>query len=212
MNEIIYREIRKSDHVELQQIICDSFGLHNYINNPRVLKNLLRMYLSSCLAECTFNRIAEKDGKVVGVIMGYSEHDKRNGSNIYHSILSIYHYMALTLNAARFKENASDYMNIQRIYRELIAGREKDFDGTVTLFAVTSNCRGLGVGKSLMQQLFEYFSIKNTKHIYVYTDSKCNYGFYDKHNFVRIGEKSLQVTSKGTADTLDVFLYELSRE
>ncbi len=50
MNEIIYREIKKDDYGTIQSIINESFGLYRYIDNEKVLKNLLKLYLQSCLA------------------------------------------------------------------------------------------------------------------------------------------------------------------
>jgi len=181
MNEIIYREIKKDDYETVKSIINESFGLYRYIDNEKVLKNLLKLYLQSCLAEKTFSCVAEKD--VV----------------LYNSIT--------TLKAIQYKSNISDYRNMHHIYHKLLAGREAEFDGVLTLFAVTEDCRGLGVGKKLLSNLCDYLRNHNTKHIYLYTDSTCNYGFYDSQGFERLAEKSFETTCESKLVTMNVFLY-----
>ncbi|HBF65213.1 MAG TPA: hypothetical protein DDW34_05060 [Clostridium sp.] len=75
VSEIIYREIKNCDYTEIQEIINESFRLYKYIDNPTVLKTFLKVYLQSCLSEKTFSCVAEKDKKVIGVILGNAKSD-----------------------------------------------------------------------------------------------------------------------------------------
>jgi len=43
------------------------------------------------------------------------------------------------------------------------------------------------------------------KSLYLYTDNRCNYGYYDSQNFDRIGEKEIQFDS--TKEKLNVYIY-----
>lgn len=205
---VIYREIKKSDYGAIEAIINNSFGLYKYINDPKVLKSLLKMYLQSCLAEKTFSCIAEKDGKVVGVILGQAKSDYKYLSHLNHIFSVGFHSAAMTLKSTLYQCSTSDYKKVHEIYHKLISGKEKEFDGVLTLFAVTQDCRGLGVGKKLLFNFFEYLKKNNSTHIYLYTDSSCNYGFYDSQGFVRLDEETVQITSEHKANTLDVFLYD----
>ncbi|HCQ90394.1 MAG TPA: GNAT family N-acetyltransferase [Clostridium sp.] len=204
---VTYREIKKSDYGVIEAIINNSFGLYKYVSNPKVLKSLLKMYLQSCLAEKTFSCIAEKDGKVVGVILGQAKSDYKYLAHLNHIFAVAFHSTAMTLKSALYQCSTSDYKKVHEIYHKLILGKEKEFDGVLTLFAVTQDCRGLGVGKKLLFNFFEYLKKKNSTHIYLYTDSSCNYGFYDSQGFVRLGEETVQITSEHKSSTLNVFLY-----
>ncbi|MBU5675420.1 GNAT family N-acetyltransferase [Alkaliphilus sp. MSJ-5] len=208
MNEIIYREIKKSDYRAIEVIINNSFGLYKYVNNPKVLKSLLKIYLQSCLAEKTFSCVAEKGGKVVGVILGQAKSDYKYLTHLNHIFAIAFHSAAMTLKSVLYQCSTSDYKKVHKIYRKLISGKEQEFDGVLTLFAVTQDCRGLGVGKKLLTNFFEYLKTKNTKHIYLYTDSSCNYNFYDNQGFVRLGEENVQITSENKASKLNIFLYD----
>ncbi|WP_346847339.1 GNAT family N-acetyltransferase [uncultured Clostridium sp.] len=207
MNEIIYREIKKDDYETVKSIINESFGLYRYIDNEKVLKNLLKLYLQSCLAEKTFSCVAEKDGNIVGVILGKSKNDYKILTHLKNILGVVLYNSITTLKAIQYKSNISDYRNMHHIYHKLLVGREAEFDGVLTLFAVTEDCRGLGVGKKLLSNLCDYLRNHNTKHIYLYTDSTCNYGFYDSQGFERLAEKSFETTCESKLVTMNVFLY-----
>ena len=42
------------------------------------------------------------------------------------------------------------------------------------------------------------------KSLYLYTDNKCNYGFYDNQNFHRIGEKEIDF---GPKEKFNIYIY-----
>lgn len=100
---VIYREIKKSDYGTIETIINNSFGLYKYVNNPKVLESLLKVYLQSCLAEKTFSCIAEKDGKVVGVILGQAKSDYKYLAHLNHIFAIAFHSAAMTLKSTLYQ-------------------------------------------------------------------------------------------------------------
>ncbi len=88
----------------------------------------------------------------------------------------------------------------------MLKGKEKNFQGSIELFIVSQESRGLGVGGELLNSLFHYMKSMRVNSIYVYTDNECNYGFYDSKNFKRINEK--EIIFEQFKDSLTVFLYE----
>ncbi|HBF65212.1 MAG TPA: hypothetical protein DDW34_05055 [Clostridium sp.] len=55
-----------------------------------------------------------------------------------------------------------------KVYHELLTNCGKNFDGILTLFAVTESSRGFGVGKKLVTKLCDYLkSTKQIKFIYI---------------------------------------------
>ena len=96
---------------------------------------------------------------------------------------------------------------VHEIYHNFSRKHKGEFDGVLTLFAVNENCRGLGVGKTLLAGLLEYLKKQDVKHIYLYTDTTCNYGFYEYQGFERLEEQSIVLTKDGHSFDMDVFLY-----
>lgn len=208
MNEIRYRKIKKEDYKAVQSMINHSFGLYKYINNEKVLNTLLKVYLQSCLAEKTFSCVAEKDGEVVGIILGQAKRDYKLLPHLPNILAMAYFNIVMSLQAVWYKEKVKDYKNMHQIYHELLKDRKNEFDGVLTLFAITENCRGFGVGKKLLSKLNAYLKEKGTNQIYLFTDSTCNYGFYDSQGFERVEERDLEVTSEHKRKKLNVFLYK----
>ena len=81
MKEFIYRRLKKSDYNEVQNLISDAFGLHDYVEDEKMLEKVKKIYLCSCLSEQKFSRVAVHKGKIVGIIMGASKNDTFKGTN-----------------------------------------------------------------------------------------------------------------------------------
>lgn len=208
MAEIIYRKLKKGDYNEVETIINESFELYKYIDNPKILNTVLKIYLQSCLAEKTFSCVAEKDEKVIGVILGNAKNDYNILKHLKPIFMMSWYSLVMAVQSIGAKEATSDYKRMHKIYHELSANCGKKFDGVLTLFAITDNSRGFGVGKHLLASLCEYLKETDTKNIYLYTDSSCNVGFYDSQGFIRIGTKNMEITKENKKTNIDVYLYE----
>ena len=210
MSKVVYRPIKKEDYEAIKAIINEAFGLHKLIKDKRILNHFLNIYLHSCLGETTFTNVAEKDKKVIGLIFGNAEKKIKKANSIYHSMIVLYNYLTIKLIPSKDRDAMKEFKKMLNAYDELIANRKNDFQGSVTLFAVTAECRGLGIGKHLMQSLLEYVQTNEVRNIYLYTDTICNYGFYESQGFIRLDERNIQINahiSSDAPDLFDVFLY-----
>ncbi|MDD3346670.1 GNAT family N-acetyltransferase [Oscillibacter sp.] len=203
----IYRSLRPADFPAVKQLINESFALHTYIENESVLKCCLDAYLQSCLAEATFSCVAERSGVVIGVIMGKADSDDRLLPHVKPFLALAYHTLCMSLNALRAQCDLRDYRHLHRIYEELSASYPQRFDGVLTLFAVAGDCRGLGVGKQLLGRLLAYQKEHGVTSIYLYTDTTCNVGFYDRHGFVPLARQTMRVRRNHAYEEITVFLY-----
>ncbi len=208
MNTIIYRKICKKDYSYIKDMMNENFHLYEYIEDERVLKTFLNSYLYSCLAEKTFNVVAEKDNKVVGVIMGNTKKQYKLYKSIPYIIKSYYYILLTFLKSKIYNTNIKQYKGITKIYKDLMKKADKKFDGVLTVFVVSKECQGYGIGKKLLSYFFDYEKQNNVKNIYVYTDSKCNYKFYDIQGFNKINEDTFNVKTNNNQFYLNIFLYE----
>lgn len=209
MEKVIYRTIEKKDYPQVQNLICTSFGLDSYVSDAKALDIIKKRYLCSCLAEQTYNQVAEVDGQIVGVIMGASDHDKHNAFNMVQTIRSLFYTLRLILF---HRKACSGQGNIHKAYGELIQGRKKRYDGVLTLFIVQEKMRGLGIGKKLLKSVQAYWKLKGTCCSYLYTDDTCNYGFYEHMGLTRAAETKVDILRYGKKGNLDVYLYEYKEE
>ena len=208
MENISYRKICKKDYYYIKRMINNQFCLYEYIDDKRILKTFLNVYLYDCLVEKTFSMVAEKDGNVVGVILGNAKTEYRVIKTIINKIKSIYYTIIMIIKIIKYKYDIKQYKGITKIYKELIEKSNRNFDGILTLFVVDKDYQGYGIGKTLLSYLLNYGREKNIKKMYLYTDSKCNYKFYDKSGFKNIGKSMFEVKNKNNEFELEIFLYE----
>lgn len=205
MNKVIYRDIIKSDYETIKELIGEAFGFSAFIKDKQLLDIVLSGYLQECILDTSFSKVAIKDEKVIGFILGSAKNDKNRVSNINEPLTfdnnSIESIMSTEENQILFKE----FSKITDAYKDLIKDKEDMFQGCIQLFVVSKESRGLGVGKTLVKYLSDYMKSMDVDSLYLFTDSRCNYGFYDSQNFNKLDEKEIcfnYVDSK-----LNVFLY-----
>lgn len=205
---LIYRPLKKADHRAVKDLINTSFGMRSYVRSQSVLESMLEVYLQSCLAEQTFAHVAEQDGRVVGVIMGQAKCDYRSFAHLAPMISTSLHAAVMTCKGLLSGEKGGgEYKAMHQIYRELLADSGREFDGVLTLFAVSGQSQGLGVGKELLRLTTEHMRERGVSGIYLHTDTTCNYGFYDSQGFERLGERTMTMTRNGKPGPMGIYLY-----
>ena len=208
MRDITYRKINKNDYNYIKDMMNKNFYLYEYIEDKRILDTFLNSYLYNCLAEKTFSMVAEKDGKTVGIILGNAKQEYKTYKASLNIIKAFYYTLLTGIKAKIYKTNIKQYKGIVEIYNKLMKKANKNFDGVLTLFVVNDKYQGYGIGKKLLSYFFEYEKQNNVKNIYVYTDSKCNYKFYDSQGFKKINEDVFKVKTINNQFDLNIFLYE----
>lgn len=205
MNKVIYRDLASEDYYQIKNLIDEAFGFGKFIKDRKFLDSTLTLYLQSCILDSSFSKVALKDGNVIGVILGSASNDKNRLKKPHNILISLYSIFKLTLSSWKNREVVKSFIKINKTYKEIISGKNDDFEGALQLFIVSEKSRGLGIGKTLLNQLLEYMKEMSIKSFYLYTDDRCNYKFYDRQNFNRINEKEISFNSFN--QKLNIFLY-----
>lgn len=204
MKNIKYRAINKKDYQEIKQMINKSFNIDTYITDTKTLNNILNIYLYSCLAEQTYNMVAASENDfILGVIMGQSSNKYNFFKNLSFKVKTLYYGLKAYVISFFKRINLKELMLVFKTHEELLKKNNQGFGGVLTLFAVSKESQGLGIGKSLLNELISYWQNNNTKLVYLFTDSLCNYGFYDYNGFKKIDNQLVNVQGK----ELDVYFY-----
>lgn len=77
-----------------------------------------------------------------------------------------------------------------------------------TFFAISSKARGKGIGKKMFCNMLEYMKLQNINDFYLFTDTTCNYGFYEHQGMNRCDEKSKTFLIHGKEAKMTFFLYD----
>lgn len=206
MGNVIYRELVREDYSRVKELIGDAFGFNNFIKDKGFLDLVLNIYLQDCILASSFSKVAEKDNKVIGFILGDSKKDKHRLRKPHNIISLATTSFKLLISNKENKKSLKEFSKISDTYKEIIQGKKEKFQGCIQLFIVSKESRGLGVGKTLVNYLFNYMKSMEVKSLYLYTDTRCNYGFYDSQNFKRLIEKEIRFNSFN--EKLNIFLYE----
>ena len=65
---------------------------------------------------------------------------------------------------------------------------KKEFDGELVLFVTDTSVQRHGIGTTLLRQFYQFMEQNNSKNIYLFTDTTCNYGYYQKKGYRQIAE------------------------
>lgn len=201
--EVTIREYRKEDAPCLETIIRKTWGYDSFCSD-KVAKQLARIYLASCLGEQTFTRVALVNGKVEGIIMAkHIAGHKKKCSFIWNQIRCA----APLVFSREGRKTANMFAGINTLDEQLLKQTNKQFDGEIAFFAISETCRGLGIGKSLFQRALTYLEQQKAESYYLYTDSTCNYGFYEHQGMKRCGE-TLWKPDENVKNEIHFFIYE----
>lgn len=201
-NEVVFREIKPEDYPALEKIISDTWGYEKF-SSPPLAKQLTKLYLQSCLAVQSFNKVAVYQEKAVGIIMAKSNHAYRPSFKQNLKTLKIAWPLLFKKESRKL---AKLFWKFEKTDQALLAECGEKFQGELVFFAVDQNVRGLGIGKALFSQAQAYLKSENIPQFYLYTDSTCNYQFYEHQGLERIGEKAFSLAPHHLGEIL-FYLY-----
>lgn len=205
MSQVVYRSMLKEDYNCMKEFIGNAFGFNKFIEDKDLLDVVLGSYLQSCISESSFSKICEKDGKVIGFILGGAKVDKNNLKCDSKDLFNNVDDVDLILSNDKNIKELNEFSKVISAYKELIGGIEDEFQGSINLFIVSKESRGLGVGKTLVKYLNEYMKSMDVESLYLYTDDKCNYEFYNSQGYTLVNEKDVYLNN--IKSHLNVFLY-----
>ena len=207
MQQITIRDIDAKDIPDIHCVIRTIWDWDDVSDDQAVVDATVGMYLNDVLYDSTFGKIALLGDQVVGVIFGSVEGQPAIFRGVQTN--SMEHMMVLLGASDDDRHNIYDYLSkLRGAYEQLICGREDGYDGTLDFLVLSEDARGMGIGKKLWHELTKYFKAHKVQTIYVYTDTDCNFGFYEHLGFARIGEKMVAFEEYGESYTENIFLYD----
>ncbi|MFJ9553952.1 GNAT family N-acetyltransferase [Nocardiopsis sp. NPDC101807] len=207
MNDTTYRPYRESDAADVKSMIDEAFHIHRYMSKKRLLDGALEVYLRERLLASTYTRVAVRDGRTVGVIMGRVPGHPRVPHATRNRLLTWAHMARIAVTGLRDLPSLAQYFAFDGIYRRLRHNTSAPLTDELTLFAVDASTRGTGVGKALYEDYTRHLREHGRKNFYLYTDSLCSYGFYEKRGMTRAASEDMRLRLDGREEDLGVFLY-----
>lgn len=208
MNQINIRTYKKSDAKMIQDIIRETWK-YDLFCSAKISKKLAKVYLYSCLSNQTYIRVATIHDMPIGIIMG-------KDINHYKSI-SLYKikqfFSIISLNMSTEGRNISKiFSKVSNIDKHLLSKSNKKYDGEVAFFAINKNYLGFGIGRKLFNELIIYMKKQKISYCFLYTDTSCNYQFYEHVGMKMVAEKLLDFNVKNYKNHMIFFLLDIELE
>lgn len=200
---ISYRNFQSKDFSAVADIIRNTWH-YNQLCSSACAKRLSYLYLSSCLCNQTFHRVAVWEETPIGIILC---HDRSIFHfPIIHRLRQLYHMIALLMK----KEGRALIRTFACVndMDQIMLRRQKKYPGEIAFFALAEQARGKGIGAHLFQDAMQYFQQKQIASFFLFTDSSCNYGFYEHMGLQRKDEIHQQFFLSQHDVTMEFYLYE----
>lgn len=204
---VSYRPYQPEDAEAVKSIIDEAFHIHRYARAPRLHTAAIDAYLREVLLESTYARVAEKDGRVIGILTGRVEGRPRLPGRLSNRLRAAGDMLCLLLTGFPERRTLRYYSQFERIYERLHASVREPLSNEVTVFAVDASARGLGVGSALFRDYMAHLRAHDRTGFYLYTDSLCTYQFYERKGMVRAAEEDMALRVEGLPGAVEVYLY-----
>ena len=202
--EIVFEDYNKSHSEKLFDIIRKTWNYDQFAS-PKIARKLSIIFLYSCLAQQTFTKVALIDNVSVGVIMARNKSKEK--SNIKYKLKQFMAILSLLIHKEG-RQTSKIFKGVSDTDAILLNEANRDYSGELVFFAVDSDCRGMGLGQKLFSKAKEYMKSDGMNDFYLFTDTTCNFGFYEHNGMIRRGEKREKVEVDGQMADMKFFIYD----
>lgn len=202
--EIIFREFKKEDSKIIEEIIIEAWH-YNDLCSSKIARKMAKVFLSSCLTNQTYTQVALLNNQPIGIIM--AKNSKIHRCPFKYRIKQIRDIISLYLSTEG-RQTSKIFSSVNSIDEEFLNECTKKYEGEVAFFAISSKARGKGIGKRMFSNMLEYMKSQNIKDFYLYTDTSCNYGFYEHQGMIKRKEKSKTFFIQGKEAKMTFFIYD----
>ena len=198
------RPYQPQDRSYLEAIIRKTWNYDRFCQ-PEVAAKMARVYLASCLTNQTFTAVAVEGNRPVGIVMGKNRRTHRCPVKLYAQWLAAVTSLLLSKQG---RQVSKMFGGVDGIDQELLKKTGVDYPGELAFFAIDESCRGKGLGRKLFEALVRYMQSQDISRFYLFTDTSCNYAFYEHLGMMRQAEKQQTIQAGKEQGEMTFFLYD----
>lgn len=203
-NEISFKAYQKKDAQAIESMIREAWH-YDDLCSSKTARKLAKVFLSSCLCNQTYTQVAVLQDHSIGVIM--AKDLQTHHCPLNYRIKQLFALLSLLITKEGRKV-MQVFSNISHIDQDLLKECSCDYQGELAFFVVSKKARGKGVGHQLFQSALHYMQTQNINSFYLYTDTSCNYGFYEHQGLLRRCQKDTAFLIEQQKTTMTFYLYD----
>lgn len=204
MEKLTFRTFEKGDTEAAVEIIRRTWHYDRFCNSGTA-RRLAEIFLLSCLANQTYTRAAFQGDRLVGLIMGKDAGKHRTPAGY---ALKLAAAVVRLFLSAEGRKVMKLFGGFRRIDVELLQESGMEYQGEISFFAVAEESRGSGIGKLLFQHALGYMKRQGIERFFLFTDTSCNYGFYEHQGLCRRVKKAHAFQADGWEETMEFYIYD----
>ena len=206
---LIFRFFKMSDTADSAQFVSKEWPVASILTNKTKTVLFMHSYLELCRLSSSYMEVACISNKVVGLLFGKIETDctlKVKIESIFYSIIVL-----IKIISGKYGKLSKPLLFVKNLISTEIKYQQSSpkSDGEIVLFMVNSEYRGQGIGKTLMDRFVAVAKDKRVKRISLYTDTFCNWQFYEKYGFTRYSTFKNDLRSFLRGENVKGFIYIL---
>ena len=210
------RAVRSSDIAQLATIMFDTWYAQDSqeatVQQRELLHSMALFDVAHYCETSTHAMVAVDDDPhipdmdILGVAMWRNDSDWEQGINQKDVVSNDLNAIAkLRSSSAQFNLMMEEFEADAARTLELAEAAAQSSGAELRLFMIAQHARGLGVGKRLLGSAESSMRLSGAQRYYLYTDSECDYSFYDHRGMTR-ATQALQVPGPG-GKIVDKYIY-----
>ena len=203
--EITYRDLVKEDYPRLERIIGETWGFGRRCKDKKVAGLLEKAYWASLLSQADFARAALINGRPVVVVL--AKREGKGGKNFAMIFRGIFYKLRLAVNAEG-RGNLKIFRELNQQNRRMFKEQGEKFDGELIYLNIMRNKKGKGLGSRLWEDAKNYIQNSGGKNFFFFTDTTCDYKFYEKKGCQRIAASEKILDMGGQRKHLEMYIYK----
>ncbi len=202
--DIIYRKFKKDDLKYIEKLIYDEW-FKNYKFSERIKKLYTKGYINLYLNKTNYIEVAELDNQLVGFLFGRIKKTSFLKTLKYKINLLIIFFKLLFSKAGRRGIKINKITN--KSNNQLKKDSKMKLESELCLFIVNKDIRGNKIGVTLLNNFIEVLKENNIKNNYLFTDTYCDYNYYERLGYNKISKIDVSFNIKGENDKPVYFIF-----
>lgn len=197
-----FKELHPNDYDKAIRFAIDGMNFNRYMQSPTLLYLYGKYFLYLELLRATHILAAYHKDELVGLLIAdminREKKDHSLGKRIYVGLID--GIMKLVLKKQTLSYDETNALML-REYKKKSAP-----DGEICFLAADPNFQGKGIGSALINELGR---LEQNKLFYLFTDNNCNYVFYEKRGFEKVGSQDIHMDLNQKRVPLTCLLYSM---
>ncbi len=202
--------LREDDFDNLKRLSSTAWNYSAYTKDERIMDHAVKLDAHVCMGLCNDTLAVYDQDKLIGVVLAYLSVKKRPISRFTHYFKAFYHGLYLGLRNRESRTILKDLRKTEKAYQQMLKEAKLPYKEELVLFITHKDYQGQGIGKALIEAFENRLRQASKSAYYLFSDTSCNYGFYDHNGYERIQNKTIQQGKKTDEKTLDMFMYTKS--